>query len=480
MKKLTTRSTLAALVLAASAIFSAQARTVVGALPVDDARLTRNGQLMTVTIDMNLNQVDLHGDKALLFTPYIVNGSDSLSLPPVGLYSRNRWYQYERKGEFLGGPTATSFRYSKRPDALEYVQHVDFQPWMNGAHVALKAQEYECCNTLIAQQTSPLQARYREFTPSYLYQTVPDIVGIVDEVKTRELSGRAFVDFPVNEIVIYPTYRNNTVELGKIIATIDSVRNDEDVTVNSIFIKGTASPEGPYNNNIRLAKGRTEALCDYVRVLYNFPEGFIKTDYEPVDWEGLREYLETHTIENGAEILAIVNSNLEPFARNQKIKTTYPKQYEFLHKNVYPSLRHSDYRIEYTIRQYTTVEEIATVLHSRPDRLTLNEMLFLAQSYEPGSDEFNDVFEMAVRMFPDSPVANLNVATSAMERGDLVTAARYLPRAGNSPEALYARANLAFLQGDYAQAGQLYREAAQSLPQAQQAYQEFLEAGYGN
>ena len=169
---------------------------------------------------------------------------------------------------------------------------------------------------------------------------------------------------------------------------------------------------------------------------------------------------------------------MEPFARNKKIQTTYPTDYKYLLNNVYPSLRHSDYKIDYTIRKFTTVEEIAGLIRTQPNKLSLNEMLYLAQSYEVGSDEFNDVFEIAVRMFPDEPLANLNVATSAMQRGDLVSAEKYLPKAGDSPEAVYARANYAFLKGNYEEAAKLYEEAAKSLPEAKAAYESFIDAGY--
>lgn len=450
-------------------------------LPVEDATLTRNGSLMTVNMEMVFSKLEMHGDKAIVYTPYIVNGQDSLALQPIGLYSRIRWIQYQRKGNLsLGGPDEVAMKYSDRPAVMNYIQHVNFQPWMDGGYLAVKADVYECCRRHIDQELVDLGAKYKEFTPSFLYQTVPDILSITDVEKTRELSGRAFVDFKVNQIVILPDYRNNKKELGKIIASIDSVKNDPDVTVTSITIKGTASPEGPYENNVRLAKGRTEALKEYVRTLYNFPEGFIKTSYEPVDWEGLIEYLNssTCTLPYKYDILAIVQSDMEPYARNKKIQTTYPTDYKYLLNNIYPSLRHSDYKIDYTIRKFTTVEEIAALIRTQPNKLTLNEMLFLVQSYEPGSDEFNDVFEIAVRMYPEEPLANLNVATSAMQRGDMVSAEKYLQKAGDSAEAVYARANFAFLKGNYQEAAKLYEEAAKTLPEAQKAYEEFKDAGY--
>ena len=53
-------------------------------------------------------------------------------------------------------------------------------------------------------------------------------------------------------------------------------------------------------------------------------------------------------------------------------------------------------------------------------------MFLVAQTYEKGSDEFNEVFDVAVRMFPDDPTANINAAAIELQRGDLQQAVRYL------------------------------------------------------
>ena len=61
------------------------------------------------------------------------------------------------------------------------------------------------------------------------------------------------------------------------------------------------------------------------------------------------------------EIIAIIDGPLAPDAREWKIKKTYPEQYAVLLRDVYPGLRHSDYRIEYTVRAFTTADEILQV-----------------------------------------------------------------------------------------------------------------------
>lgn len=69
--------------------------------------------------------------------------------------------------------------------------------------------------------------------------------------------------------------------------------------------------------------------------------------------------------------------------------------------------------------------------------------------YEPGTDEFTEVFETAVRMFPNDEIANLNAANAAIRRDDFAMARRYLNKAGDSAEAVYARGALAIREKDY-------------------------------
>ena len=68
---------------------------------------------------------------------------------------------------------------------------------------------------------------------------------------------------------------------------------------------------------------------------------------------------------------------------------------------------------------------------------------------------------MAVRLYPDAPEANLNAAVTALSFDDLDNAARYLPKAGDSAEAVYARGILAAKQGDCTSARNLLVKASQ-------------------
>lgn len=433
-------------------------KDILPGLSVEKFNMNRNGKYLTVTMDIDLSELDVNSNRAVLLTPRLANGTDSIDLPSVGIYGRRRYYYYIRNGiSTISGETEKSFKASDKPGQLEYDNHIPYENWMDGATLKFHRSDWGCCREILAEYEG-LLGRHREaFFPELVF-----VQPKAEIMKSRSLSGSAYIDFPVDRTVIYPDYRRNTVELGKIQATIDSVRNDRDVTIMSVWLKGFASPESPYKHNTELAIGRTAALKKHIRQLYHFADSIILTDYEPEDWEGLRRYVEQSNINHRKEILSLIDSDMEPDAKEAKIKRTYPKEYRFMLQHFYPALRHTDYRIDYNIRTFSDVEEIKRIMEERPQKLSLNEFYLVAGKYEPGTDEFTDVFETAVRMFPNDEVANLNAANAAIRRDDFAAARRYLNKAGDSAEAVYARGALAVREKDYDTAHR-YLETARDM-----------------
>lgn len=446
--------------LSAIVVFSlyADARGIVP-VGVENISFGRHGDFMVVGMDFDLTPADVKSSRAQVMTPLIVSEKgDTVQLPPVGVYGRQRYLQYLRNGRHpLGSPDENIVKASERPSSLPYSATVAYQDWMDNSRLVVRRALYGCADCLVEERLDTVTDYYQQ-DPA-----IPEIVYFQAQEqgpKIESLEGSAFVDFPVNKTVIYPEYRNNVRELGKIRATIDTVYNDNDVTITGVWLKGYASPESPYSHNRDLAIGRTAALKGYIGRLYKFPDKIISTDFEPEDWEGLRRFVAGSDIDNREGILAMIDSDLEPDAKEAKIKRTYPKEYRFMLQNYYPALRHTDYRITYEVKRFDDVAKIREVMRTKPNHLSLREFFILGNAAEPGSEEFNAVYETAVRMFPDNPVANINAANAALQRKDYATAERYLDRAGDSPEAVYARGALAFLKGDYDKAEQLMKQAS--------------------
>lgn len=426
-------------------IVAQNAKDITPGVFIEKFNMNREGKYLAVEMNLDINKLDVYANRAVLLTPRLVNGTDSLDLPSVGIYGRRRYYYYVRNGiGSISGENETVYRASAKPSSVVYSNLTEYKDWMDGATLKFYRSDWGCCHEILAEYEGILGRHREAFFPELIF-----VQPKAEIMKSRSLSGSAYIDFPVDQTVIYPDYRRNTVELGKIQATIDSVRNDKDVTIISVWLKGFASPESPYKHNTELAIGRTAALKKYIGQLYHFSDGIIQTEYEPEDWEGLRRYVKQSNINHREEILTLIDSNMEPDAKEAKIKRSYPEEYRFMLQHFYPALRHTDYCIDYNIRTFSDVEEIKRIMAKQPQKLSQNEFYLVAQAYKPGTVEFTDVFETAVRMYPDDEVANLNAANAAIRRDDFETARKYLDKAGDSAEAVYARGALAIREGNY-------------------------------
>lgn len=427
---------------------------IIDQVEVKNLNVARNEGNLFMSMILDVSALELKASHEVLLIPTLINDVDTLRFDSIVIAGRNRYYH--RLRNLSEGENYALYRAGKA-DTLHYQSSVVYQKWMEQASLNLAEDLCACRATVLSNNVASLAAL--DFTPEvfeaeYVYQPPKTEI-----VKLREVRGQAYIDFPVNKTEIFPDYRKNTSELEKIRQTIDVVKNDEDVKITSVSIKGYASPEGTYRNNQRLARERTQTLVHYVQNYYHFPDSIMHSASEAEDWDGLRRLVSESNISHKVEILEIIDSNQELDAKDKSIRQKYPEEYRFILQEWYPALRHSDYCVEYVVRAYTDVEEIKRLLYTSPQKLSLQEFYQLAETLEPGSDEFNDVFETAVRMFPNDPVANLNAANAAMERNDLKNARKYLDKAGDSPKVTFARGVLEAKEGNLDEAEELFNRS---------------------
>lgn len=147
--------------------------------------------------------------------------------------------------------------------------------------------------------------------------------------------------------------------------------------------------------------------------------------------------------------------------RTTRYAAASPQTYQFMLKNWYPGLRHSDYTVSYVVRPFT-VDETKEIMYKSPKQVSLNEMFLVAQTMEPGSQEFNEIMDIAVKTYSDDETANLNAACAALNEQNWDKADSYLRKAGNSPEASHARGVLAMNRGQYDEAERYFNEAREA------------------
>ncbi|MCD8318275.1 MAG: DUF3868 domain-containing protein [Paraprevotella sp.] len=417
-----------------------------GFVRIDSVYLQPAGRSLLVEMQLRLDSVNIGADRLLAYTPVLEgDNGQKKTMKPVLITGLDQHYVYLREGN-ENNPEAWELRRKNGTrQSYHYTFTVPFESWMIDSK--LSVMEDLCgCGDLLNENKIPVKSvDYHPERDIMLAFVTPK----VEERKVRQESGEAFLDFPVNKTVIYPEYRNNPRELHKIIATIDLVRNDTNTVITGIGIHGYASPEGGYANNERLAQGRAEALRTYVSQLYRLSPDIFSVKSTPEDWDGLRKYVKSSSMASKLDMLEIINrTDLDPDAREARLRQSFPADYRFLLDNVYPGLRHSDYTVTYIVRPFS-VAETRQIMKTRPAQLSLNEMFMVAQSYRPGSADYNQVFAEALKYYPDDPVANLNAAIYAINRRDLKGAEAYLAKAGDSPEAVHARGVWAMLSGQY-------------------------------
>lgn len=445
-------------------------------LKVYDAEVSVNQQAETVTlkIDLNLKDFKIARNGEVVFTPMLISddGQNSIALDPVTVCGRNRWYFYLRNG--LAGKADSRVYRAGAKEIVTIFEQVPFRAWMGHSEVDMRCESATCCAKPVlipgnSKFNNELIALINTARPELEYDYVfapPMEDGPVEKV----LEGRAFVNFVVNKTDLNPNYMINKSEIRKILNSIDIVKQDSDAIITNVHIKGFASPEGPYDNNVRLAMGRTQTLANYVNDLYRFEPGIMTTSYDPEDWEGLRNYITDsmdYDIANRREILSIIDGPLGFDAKDQAIKTRFPADYQVILKQIYPWLRHSDYAVKYSIKVYTDINELRRLYNSDPTKLRAVDFYTLAQQYPEGSPEFFDVMKKAVEVYPDDPMLNLNVANYYLQNGDFDAAQSCLLKAGLNPYANFARGVLAAKRKDYREATKYFQMAQQDgYPQA--------------
>lgn len=432
---------------------------------IENTSVTRSDDnRLTIAFDLFLQaNLKLTSNRAATITPLLETTGNIKALPAVVVYGRRRSLVNERNSNVPQNAYTIVRRKAKTEQKVSYLVQMPYEAWMQRASLTLNTDLCGCCD-IVEEGVADLIYKLN-IEPAKPQPYIAYITPKAEPVKHRAAVGRAYLDYPVNQTVIRPEYRNNSIELAKIRATIDTIRNDRNTSITHIAIEGFASPEGSYVANARLAEGRTASLIQYVRNYYQLDNKVLKMISTPEDWVGFRNFVETSQMDKKNEILLIIdNTSLDYDVREKQIaKLIGPDAYRFLLNECYPALRRADYTVNYTVRGFNS-EEAKEIIFKRPQQLSLQEIFNVAQSYDKGSEEFNHAFQVAVLMFPDDPTANLNAAAMEIQKGgDLTLAKKYLAKA--DPTAVATLNNLgvvAMLEGKLSEAETYFLKAKES------------------
>jgi len=234
---------------------------------------------------------------------------------------------------------------------------------------------------------------------------------------------------------------------------VQDVSSDPNATITGIDVTGFASIEGTWAHNLALSERRAASLKDYLRSKYGFSESLFTVRGAGEDWDTLDSLVAASNMPDRDAMLTIMRgTGIFDGREKQLMLLNRGVPYLQMKDKFFPLLRRVDYQIHFTVPHFD-VSQAKAIFRTRPGNLSLDEMFQIANTYEPGSDNFNEVFETAARLFPRNDVANINAAASALDRRDLAGASSYLSRVQTRNSAYWNNmAILLWLQGNRKQA----------------------------
>ncbi len=457
------------------------------AVTTENVSVGFSGNSLNVNADIVLDSLKLGSNRQVFITP-VVKGveGEELVLPSVLVNGRAMHYSYERGA--LNRFTAIKDhdiqqevrRKNGTDQTISYVAKADRQPWMSdfGTYITFVYDECGCGVKYGEQLTPEIPLR---LNPVKEMRTVM-ITPAVTELPVEIHEGRARVQFEVDRTELHATpytCRNgqkidNRQQLKMIDDSVAYALQDPNVEIANIAICGYASPESPYLHNEELATNRSRALAEYLADRYSLPHERTSYSSVPENWKEFREQVVASkelTGQQRKDLLELIDrpaySASDYDAKEKELKTSpkFAKLYkEMILPKWFPQLRATTFAISTRLKPMSD-EELAKVIETTPEKMSLNQMFRVARLYPEGSEQFNRVIDIALRHYPDDPTANLNAAAAEVARGNYARANELLNKAGDSPESENLRGIIATNEGRFEEAAR-YFEKAGSLPEA--------------
>ena len=386
--------------------------------------------------------ISLPSKHTLMITPLLRCATDSMAFPSEVIYGKWAYYHAVRQGCNMDEDNDDmQLRFSKLlKDSLSlYVKSLPWQSWMSSCSFVIRVAELDGCGNIVnfGEQTffdsSDISAGV--FAPA-----VPTAAAAYTKssgaTHVRRRLGTAYVDFITNITEINPNYRNNRSELEKICSVINKMNSDKSIIMSHITLKGYASPDGPYANNERLARERSQALRQYIIDVCGFKDSLVSCEYVAEDWAGLRHYVENSTLSDKADLLTAIDREGDPDQKLQLIATRFPLVYQHFIDSVFPRLRRTDYRIDYVegydepaVQQMPSMPTMVTTSSHYVKQSTGN--MEMAQVWEPVKtskrfDAFRPWLAVKTNLLYDLALApNIEVETTFGRRARWSVMAEY-------------------------------------------------------
>jgi len=172
----------------------------------------------------------------------------------------------------------------------------------------------------------------------------------------------------------YPVFNAAAEELSRVLS-------DSSKELLEVFVCGSASPDGLWENNVNLSQARTEAGAEHIREVAGIPEDMIRKVSLNEDWDRLYELVEASDIPYKSQVLEIIRTQVWGERKNALKNLDDGKVWEILENDFFPKLRCIRFAI------YCKWDPSKPYL-SRPDTVFVRDTVYLqTETYYLGDSE---------------------------------------------------------------------------------------------
>ena len=437
-----------------------------GTVSFENVSAKKDGSQLMMNFTTNLSNLRLKSQEMVILTPVLqsVDKSQSYQFNPIVITGRARMKVLNRElgfdsYEFPQTPSLIIRQTKKGPELIPVELSVPYAGWMRNATLMVDENTTGCASCEVSNDIYGVMSRVLPPLAPPVYE-LSYVTPPVEPVKQRSETHSAYLNFEVGKSVLLRDFKDNATVLNEVNKIVTEVRNDKNLSFTEFKVTGYASPEGGYDYNMRLSESRAKAFVAYMKDKEKMDPSLMKVNWMGEDWIGLRQEVTKSDLANKKEILEILDIQ-DINKRKAKLHALNGgRTYKILLDKYYPPLRRIDYTLAYIARPFD-VNEAKQVNKTKPQYLSLNEMFLVANSYDKGSDQFKEVFDIAVRLYPTDPIAQLNTAALEIETGAYDPAISRLqginlPEAWNNLGVAYA------MKKDYTTAMQYFDQAAQA------------------
>ena len=260
------------------------------------------------------------------------------------------------------------------------------------------------------------------------------------------------------------------------LAAVEAVKANERKTLVSTDVVAYASPDGKEDQNNKLSDNRSKsAEKAFNKITKKNPFGVpVNVTSVGEDWEGFQELVAASDIEDKDLIIRVLSMYSDPAVREQEIKNM-SQVYKSLAKNVLPELRRARFIANVEFTNYSN-EELLKLIEENIDVLDETALL-RAATLVKCKDQKAAIYKKAVEKF-NSANGQYNLAVTYIKMDKLAEAKAALANCAEDADVKNAKGVVALLEGNNAEAVELFKAANNEAAKANLAVVDVLNGDY--